>query len=173
MGNKSRPVFFRAQNETLFLFTKPEAFSETQGFFLISYMAQIQPGSLFLLMGSLLIQCFCHQPDLAALLQCHYTLGAGLFSYSSPQLLDPTSSTSRTQTFVGLISSAGALSYFVSEAAGDVKRWKGCAAFYPLFLHFLLQPPSTFGFNALLPLATEISLNMSSFAICTNKTAKA
>lgn len=97
-------------------------------------------GRPVLLMGSLLIQCSCHQPDLAAFLQCHYTLGAGLFSYSSSQLLDPTSSTSRTQTFVGLISSAGALSYFVSEAAGDVKRWKCCVAFYPPFLHFLLQP---------------------------------
>lgn len=106
-------------------------------------------------------------------LQCHYTPGAGLFSYSSPQLLDPTSSTSWAQTFVGLISSAGALSYFVSEAVGDVKRWKCCVAFYPPVLHFLWEPNSAFGFNALLPLAAEISLNMSRIAICTNNTAKA
>lgn len=97
-------------------------------------------GKPVLLMGSLLIQCSCHQSDLAFLPQCHYTLGAGLFSYTRPQLLDPTSSTSRTQTFVGLISSAGALSYFVSEAAGDVKRWKCRVAFYPSSL--ALSPPA-------------------------------
>lgn len=155
------------------LFTKLNTFSKMQGFLKNKLCGMDPAGKPVLLMGSLLLQCFCHQTDLAAFLQCHYTLGAGLFSYCSPQLFDPTSSTSRTQTFVGLISSAGALSYFVSEVAGDVKRWKCCVAFYPPFLHFLLQPHSTFGFNALLPLATEISLNMSSFAICTNKTAKA
>lgn len=99
--------------------------------------------------------------------------GRWLIFIRQPPLLDPTSSTSRTQTFVGLISSAGALSYFVSVAVGDVGRWKCCVAFYPPFFHFLLEPNAAFGFSALLLLAAEISLNMSSFAICTNNTAKA
>lgn len=88
-------------------------------------------------------------------------------------LLDPTSSTSRTQTFVGLISSAGALSYFVSEAVGDVRRWKCHVAFYPPFFLFLLDSNAAFGVRASPTLAPEISLNMSSFAICTNNAAKA
>lgn len=95
-----------------------------------------------------------------------------IFIQQSP-LLDPTSSTSRTQTFVGLISSAGALSYFVSEAVGDVRRWKCRVALYPSFFRFLLEPNAAFGPGVLLLLAAEISLNMSSFAICTNNTAKA
>lgn len=99
--------------------------------------------------------------------------GCCLMFIQQPPLLDSTSSTSRTQTFVRLISSAGALSYFVSQAVGDVKRWKCCVAFYPPFVHFLLQTNSAFGLNALQPLDAEISLNMSSISISTNITAKA
>lgn len=66
--------------------------------------------------------------------------GCWLIFLLQPPRPDPTSSTSRTQTFVGLISSAGALSYFVSEAAGDVRRWKCRVAFYPSLSQFLLEP---------------------------------
>lgn len=99
--------------------------------------------------------------------------GHWLIFIQQPPLLDPTSSTSRTQTFVGLISSAGALSYFVSEAARDVRRWKCHVAFYPPFFLFLLETNAAFGFRASPTLDSEISLNMSSFAICTNNAAKA
>lgn len=119
-------------------------------------------------MGSLLNWCLCHQPDLGAFSLGPLYPGRWLIFIQQPPLLDPTSSTSRTQTFVGLISPAGALSYFVSEAVGDVRRWKCRGAFYPPFFHFLLEPNTAF-----LLLAAEISLNMSSFAICTNNTAKA
>lgn len=109
-ASKSMPFFLEQNEMFFFLFTKLDAFSKT-GFlsplFLFNKFCGIDPAEKpVLLMGSLLIQCSCHQSDLAAFPQCHYTLGAGLFSYTRPQLLDPTSSTSRTQTFVGLISSA-------------------------------------------------------------------
>lgn len=98
--------------------------------------------------------------------------GRWLIFIQQPPLLDPTSSTSRTQTFVGLISSAGALSYFVSEAVGDVRRWK-CCSFLSSFLSVSPRAQHCIWIQYSLLLAAEISLNMSSFAICTNNTAKA
>lgn len=100
--------------------------------------------------------------------------GCWLIFIKQPLLLDPTSSTSRTQTFVGLISSAGALSYFVSEAVGMCQEMEMLCSFLSCFLSLFSSAQHCIWIHsALLLTATEISLNMSSFGICTNNIAKA
>lgn len=91
MAISRKQLQFFIQQTTVLLFTKQGKFSEPQGLFLFfQQLCGSDPASKpVLLMGSLLIQCFCHQPDLAAFYSAIIPWVLAYFHTAAPNYLIP------------------------------------------------------------------------------------